>query len=101
MPLFVCFFFVCPAKEIIDRDIVEISEFNEYLGGDIYISAFIVAVYPLAAMKDSRNLCLCHIGILAQVANPSVYHDVLLWHYKQIYICIFVIIIIDYFDKTY
>lgn len=51
-------------EKIIDTGVVKFCQLDQYLSGDINITALIVAVDPLAAIQYFSHICLCEITIL-------------------------------------
>lgn len=48
---------------------MKISKLNEDRSGNIDVSPFVVAVYPLAALQDFTYLYLRHIFIFSKLSN--------------------------------
>lgn len=49
--LFIHFSFICPTQDIINGNLVKISQLDKYLGGDINVATLVVAVNTLRAVK--------------------------------------------------
>ncbi len=72
--LLVCFLFIRAVKKIIYRYVVEIGKLNKNFGGDVKLSALIVAVNALTAGQNFAHLLLSKVAVLSQVANSFVMH---------------------------
>lgn len=49
--LFIHFSFICPTQDIINGNLVKISQLDKYLGGDINVATLVVAVNTLRAVE--------------------------------------------------
>ncbi len=80
-----CDFLIIGAfKNIVVRYIVEIRKLFEYLGRDINISPFIIAVNALAAIQYFSYLLLSHVLVFTQISFSSV-HNCRINHRLKIY----------------
>lgn len=53
---------ICGAvQEKIRRYTVKVGNLNQNFGGDVHLTPFVVAVYPLTAIKNQCHLCLSHV----------------------------------------
>ena len=70
--LFVDFFPVGAAKEIVHADLIKVSQGTEYMRRDHPLSAFIISICPLGNIDCCSHLRLREVVIFPQVTDPVV-----------------------------
>lgn len=73
--LFIHLFIICPAKNIIHGDVVEIRKNQQMLHRDSLKAPFITGIDRLTCKKELCNLRLIHILIFAQIPEPLKKHE--------------------------
>lgn len=74
---------ICFAQEIIDADIIKLSQFDENLRGDVVGTDFILRVACLRHTQVFGNLLLFQVMINAKISDTMIHH---FYHPKTVYL---------------
>ena len=57
---------------------MKVRKLYQYLGGDVQIASFIVAVNTLTAVQNFSDFGLSHIGILSEISYSGIHINIII-----------------------